>query len=130
MPRRTKLRAGLRGLLGVLLIVQGANHFIADAFMARMIPAYLPEPYLLVYLSGVAEIVLGALLFVPRFRRMAGWGIIALLLAVFPANLQMALHPEDWPDLPAAGLWARLPFQLLFLYWTWAVSLANDADPE
>lgn len=130
MSRGAKIRAGFRVLLAVLLILQGGNHFVADEFMVRMIPAYLPAPELLVYLSGIAEIILGGMLFVPKLRVLAGWGIIALLFAVFPANLQMALHPEDWPELPSAALWGRLPFQLVFLYWTWAVTLAKGARTD
>ena len=130
MTPESKFRRAARILLGVALIGQGINHFIAVDFMVKMIPPYLPEPLLLVQLSGVAEILLGALVFVPRWRRLAGFGIVALLFAVFPANLQMALHPEQWPDLPEAALWIRLPFQLVFLYWTWATCIANSkAEP-
>ncbi|MEM7153354.1 MAG: DoxX family membrane protein [Myxococcota bacterium] len=127
MATESKLRTIARTVLGVLLVLQGINHFISVDFMVKMIPAYLPEPLLLVQLSGVAEILLGALVFVPRFRRLAGFGILALLVAVFPANLQMALHPEQWPDIPQAALWVRLPFQLVFAAWTWWTCLAPTA---
>ncbi len=110
-------------------MLQGINHFIADEWMVRMIPDYLPAPMLMVYLSGVAEIVLGAAVFVPRLRRLAGWGIVALLFAVFPANLEMALHPEQWPISPTV-LWARLPLQLVFLFWTWTTCIrVHDDEP-
>ncbi|MGB1016835.1 MAG: DoxX family protein [Nannocystaceae bacterium] len=122
---RHKLRQFFRGLLGVLFVAQGINHFIMDEWMIRMIPDYLPAPALMVYLSGVAEIVLGILVFVPRARRLAGWGILALLVAVFPANLEMALHPEQWP-ISENVLWGRLPFQLVFAYWAWATCIAPE----
>lgn len=130
MPSESKARVVFRWLLAIALIAQGVNHFIADEIMARMIPAYLPAPYMMVWLSGVAEVFLGVMLLVPKLRVLAGWGIIALLIAVFPANLQMALHPEQWPDIPSGVLWARLPFQLLFIYWAWAVALAEGARPQ
>ncbi len=112
-----------RWLLVIGFVVQGINHFIADAFLIRMIPPWLPWPAALVYLSGVAEIGLGLAVVPVRTRRMAGWGLLALLVAVFPANLHMALHPEQWPNLPAWALWARLPLQPLFMAWVWAVCL-------
>lgn len=119
-----KRRISLWGL-GLMFIVQGINHFVSVDFFVRMMPAYLPEPTLLVYLSGLAEVGLGALVLSPRTRRWAGWGLLALLVAVFPANLQMALHPEQWPELPALALYARLPFQLVFAYWVYASCLAG-----
>lgn len=112
-----------RWLLVVGFVVQGINHFIADEFLIRMIPPWLPWPALLVYASGIAEIGLGLAVIRPQTRRVAGWGLLALLVAVFPANLQMALHPEQWPHIPAWVLWARLPLQPLFMLWVWAVCL-------
>jgi uncharacterized membrane protein len=73
----------------------------------------------MVYASGVAEIAGGAGLMVKRSRRLAGWWLIATLLAVFPANLHMALHPDDFRDVPGGSkaLWARLPLQGVFAGW-------------
>lgn len=123
MISRTKLRLGFRWLLGIAFVLQGINHFMTTDVMVRMMPEVLPAPRLLVWLSGVAEIVLGLLVFPAQTRRLAGWGLVLLLLAVFPANVHMALHPEDWP-LPPAALWARLPLQLVLLYWVWATCIA------
>jgi uncharacterized membrane protein len=120
----TKTRRFFRGLLGVALVLQGINHFVLDAEMARWIPAWLPAPLLLVHLSGIAEIVLGLGLFVPRMRRLVGWGIVALLVAVFPANIEMARHPELLPQVPEILFWIRLPLQLLFVWWVWACAIA------
>jgi uncharacterized membrane protein len=111
----------LRWLLTIIMIGQGTNHFISvDAHLAMM-PAELPYPLALVYISGVAEIAGGLGLILPATRRYAAWGLILLLLAVFPANVNMAVNhiPLAGRDLPAWALWARLPFQLVFLAWTY-----------
>jgi uncharacterized membrane protein len=106
-----------RYLFGVFFIAAGANHFINPGFYLRMMPAYLPWHAELVAISGVAEIVLGAMLLVPRFQALAAWGLIALLIAVFPANLNMALHPEQFPAVSPTVLWLRLPAQALLIAW-------------
>jgi len=124
VPADTKTRRFFRGLLGVALVLQGINHFVLDEEMARWIPSWLPAPVLMVHLSGIAEIVLGLALFVPRLRRLAGWGIVALLIAVFPANIEMVRRPELMPNVPEVLLWIRLPFQLVFFYWVWACAIA------
>jgi len=120
----TKIRRFFRHLLGVALVLQGINHFVLDAEMAQWIPSWLPAPLLMVHLSGIAELVLGLALFVPRLRRLTGWGIVALLIAVFPANIEMALHPELLPEVPEVLFWIRLPLQLAFLWWVWSCVLA------
>ena len=124
MRADTKIRRFFRHLLGIALVLQGINHFVLDAEMARWIPSWLPAPLLMVHLSGIAEILLGLALFVPRLRRLTGWGIVALLIAVFPANVEMALHPELLPQVPELLFWLRLPLQLLFLWWVWSCVLA------
>ena len=78
-------------------------------------PAWLPAPRLLVWISGVCEIVLGALVLVPRARKLAGYGLVALYLAVFPANVNMVLHPELGGTVPLWALWVRLPLQLVII---------------
>ena len=108
-----------RWLLGMLLIVAGVNHFAKPEFYVRIMPPYLPWHAELVFISGVCEVVLGAALLVPRLRRVAAWGIIALLIAVFPANLHMALHAEQFPHFPEPLLWARLPVQALLIAWAY-----------
>ncbi|MEM9456524.1 MAG: DoxX family protein [Myxococcota bacterium] len=122
----TTTRRVLRGLLGVFLVLQGINHFVLVDFFVRAMPCWLPCPLLLVYLSGIAEIVLGIAVFVPRARRIAGWGILALLWAVFPANIEMAAHPEKWPQISQTVLWARLPVQAVFMLWAWVSVVAVE----
>ncbi len=109
----------LKYLFGLMFILAGINHFLKPEFYLPMMPPYIPYHELMVILSGIAEIVLGLLLFIPRFSRLAAWGLIALLIAVFPANLHMALHPEQFPDVPQLGLWFRLPIQGVMLWWAW-----------
>ena len=108
-----------RYLFGVLFIAAGANHFLNPGFYIRMMPAYLPWHSELVAISGVAEIALGALLLVPRFKVLAAWGLIALLIAVFPANLNMALHAEQFSTVSPVALWIRLPIQGLLIVWAY-----------
>ncbi len=119
------MKTVFRCLLGVLFIAAGVNHFVKPAVYERIMPPYLPWPYELVLLSGVAEIALGALVLFPRFAFAARWGLIALLVAVFPANVHMALHTELYPDLPPAALWGRLPLQFMLIWWVWAVTRRN-----
>jgi uncharacterized membrane protein len=113
------MKAVSRALCGPLFVFTGVLHFRIPKVYERIVPPYLPAPRTLVYASGVAEIAGGAGLMVPRWRRRAGWWLIATLVAVFPANLHMALHPEAFPQVPGGriSLWARLPFQAVFLAW-------------
>ena len=108
-----------RYLFGGLFIAAGANHFLNPGFYIRMMPAYLPWHAELVAISGVAEIVLGALLLVPQFQVLAAWGLIALLIAVFPANLNMALHAAEFSTVSPTALWLRLPIQGLLIAWAY-----------
>jgi uncharacterized membrane protein len=109
-------------VLGVVMIVAGVNHFASPDFYLPMMPPYLPAHLELVYLSGLAEVALGVGVLIPRTRRLSAWGLIALFVAVFPANLHMALH-----DIPLRGAeqgagiwnWVRLPFQAVFIAWAW-----------
>jgi uncharacterized membrane protein len=108
----------LRRLCGPVFVVAGALHFAMPRPYEAIVPPWLPRHRELVYASGVAEMVGGAGLMTP-LRRPAGWWLIATLVAVFPANLHMALHPEQFPKVPGgrAGLYARLPFQAVFIAW-------------
>jgi uncharacterized membrane protein len=112
------LKTVLKFVLGLAMVAAGINHFRNPTFYVRMMPDFLPWHEALVALSGVAEVLVGALLLVPRFTRLAAWGLIALLIAVFPANVNMALHPEQFQMSPTA-LWIRLPIQAVFILWAW-----------
>jgi uncharacterized membrane protein len=94
-----------------------------------MIPGFLPYPKALVYISGVMEIVLALLLLIPRYQRWAGWLIIGLLLAVFPANINVALNQLPAPGgLPAEPwyVWSRLAFQPIYIAWVWWAAIYAD----
>ena len=110
----------LRRLFGPLFIVTGLLHFVIPKTYEAIIPDYLPAERELVYASGVAEMAGGAALLHPRTRRWGMWFSIATLVAVFPANLHMALNAGRYEDIPAAALWARLPLQALLIAWAWA----------
>ena len=105
-------------LLGVGFIVAGSLHFLKPAPYVKIMPPALPAPLLLVYVSGFCEVALGALVF-TRFAPLAAWGLIALLVAVFPANIHMALPPELFPKIPPAVLWWRLPLQGVLIAWAY-----------
>lgn len=105
-------------MLAIFMMCMGLAHLVAPAPFMRAMPPYLPWHLGLVYLSGVFEIAGGAGLLVPRVRVAAAWGLIALFVAVFPANVHMALHAEEAALSPWV-LWARLPFQAVFIAWAW-----------
>ncbi len=111
------------------MVVAGTLHFVAtDAYVAIM-PDYLPLHRELVYLSGVFEIMFGLGLLVRRTRGISGICLILLYLAVLPANINMAvqnIQPAEF-DIPAFLLWARLPLQLVLIYWAWVVSRPDRA---
>jgi uncharacterized membrane protein len=115
-------------LLGFWFALAGLNHFIHPGFYLRMMPPLLPWHLFLVYLSGFFEIALGLLVFVSRYRRIAAWGLIALLVAVFPANVHMALNPQLFPDIPPAALWFRLPLQALLIAWVYSLTNGTKDD--
>jgi uncharacterized membrane protein len=115
-------------VLGVLFIFAGSMHFISPVFYLRMMPPYIPAHALLVQISGVFEILGGIGLIVPASRRFSAFGLIALLVAVFPANIQMALHPELYRDIgPAVAFYIRLPLQFVVIYLVWWASRPSDA---
>ncbi len=113
-----------RTLLGLLFVVAGALHFLAPGAYERIMPPYLPLHRELVYLSGVLEITGGLGLLAGRTRPIAGIGLILLLFAVWPANVQMLLDARaaEKPLWWVALLWARLPLQLVLIAWVWRAS--------
>jgi len=114
-----KLKPLLRYVLGILFIAAGLYHFINPDFYLRIMPPYLPWHLFLVHLSGLFESALGIMLLIPKFTRLAAWGLIALLIAVFPANIHMAMNPQLYPDIPPFALWLRLPLQGVFIAWAY-----------
>ncbi len=118
----------LRWLLVIFFVLAGIWHFVKPDLYLAIMPSYLPWPEALVAISGVAEILGGLGVALPATRRLAGWGLIALLLAVLPANLTMATtgaHPPGMTFSPLV-LWLRLPFQLVLMAWVWVVALRDS----
>jgi uncharacterized membrane protein len=126
-PKRLAGSLGLtwpRLLLAVFFVIAGVMHFVKPELYAAIVPPWLPNAPLLVALSGGFEIVGGVGVLSPFTRRVAGWGLIALLIAVFPANVQM-LHLAyvfNASILWKAALWFRLPLQLPVIWWVWRVA--------
>jgi uncharacterized membrane protein len=109
-------------VMAAFYVFGGYNHLANPEFYLRIMPPNLPNPEWLNVLSGLAEIVLGVFVLEPKVRVYAAWGIIALLIAVFPANMYVALQNVG-SDGPGSGLgalnWVRIPFQGLFVVWAW-----------
>ena len=121
MPHESRAKRAMRMLLACAMIGVGILHFVSPSGFVKIVPAFLPAPALLVAVSGFFEILGGVGLLVDRVHRLAAYGLIALYLAVFPANINMAvndLQPEGG-HIPTAVLWLRLPFQALFIAWAW-----------
>jgi len=119
-------------LMAVLYATAGVMHFADPGFFLRIMPAWLPWHLELVQLSGAIEIALALLLLLPATRRIAAWGVIALLIAVFPANLNMLLN-DIRPDTilgptTRTALWLRLPVQFLLAAWAWRYTRAPRHD--
>ncbi len=110
-----------RYLLAALFIGSGTLHMVRPKPFRQIMPPQIPQPDAMVAISGVAEILGGFGLLIPATRPAAGWGLIALLAAVFPANVHMALgHIEpEGIQIQSALLWARLPLQPLLMWWIW-----------
>ena len=100
-------------------------HFVKPDFYMNIMPPYLPLHLPLVYLSGFFELALGLLILVPRFSRFAAWGMIALLIAVFPANIYVYQHQELLPASPIVHL-LRLPLQIVFILWAYWHTRPSD----
>ena len=115
------IRFYFRLLAALLFLAAGANHFLHPQVYQRIIPPGFPFPAALVLISGICEIAGGFGLLIPGLRTAAAWGLIALLIAVFPANLYMAIRPDRFADLhlPYWALILRLPLQGVLIIWIW-----------
>ena len=109
--------------LAIFFIFFGIDHFInPDFYLSIMAPAF-PLHKEAVYISGFFEILGGLGVLISRFRKIAGWGLIVLLVTVYPANIYMALTPEAFPNISIELLYFRLALQFLFFYWAYVVTL-------
>lgn len=123
--------------MGALYVAAGVMHFVSPRVFAKIVPPMLPNPLGLVYLSGVAELVLGLGVLVPWTRRYSAWGLVALLLAVFPANVYMATSDVVLDGAPAwlrdpstAARWGRLPLQAVLILWALWYTESTDEKRE
>jgi uncharacterized membrane protein len=107
-------------LLVVFFVVGGVLHFINTDFYRPMMPPYIPEHDLMIYLSGLTEIIAGIMLAVPKISKWGAWFIIAHLIVFFTVHIYMIQEAEtEFADMPLALLWARIPLQFLFIAWAW-----------
>jgi uncharacterized membrane protein len=113
----------MRRVLGATFLATGLLHFLNPRLYEAIVPGYLPRHRALVYASGVAEMAGGAAVLHPRTARPAGWWLVATLLAIFPANVEMAVHAQRFRRIPAPLLWARLPLQGAIIAWVWRVAI-------
>ena len=104
--------------MGLLYVLAGINHFVHPEFYLKMLVGFLPAPEWLNWISGAAEIILGAGVCFAATRKWSAYGIILLLVAIFPANINMALHASDW-SFSTIALYVRLPIQFLLIWWAW-----------
>jgi uncharacterized membrane protein len=122
----------LRFLLAAFIVTAGVLHFVNPTPFVKIVPPYLPYPLELVYISGFFEILGGIGLLIPMVSQAAAWGLIALFIAVFPANINMAvnqIHLDGIPDSPFL-YWARLPFQAVLILWAWWYTKPDTVFPN
>jgi uncharacterized membrane protein len=112
---KERIRRTVRVLAAAALVAVGVDHFVKPDFFTRIVPHSLPAPLLLVWISGFFEVIGGLGLLVPPVRRAAGIGLVLLFVAVFPANINMAMHPALGGSWPPWALYTRLPFQVVFI---------------
>lgn len=107
-----------RAAISLAMVAVGVLHFVRPEPFVRIMPSALPWPLALVWLSGACEMALGAGFAFERTKRLAGWGLVALFVAVFPANVNMAINQiqlSPGGTMPVWAMWARLPLQLVFI---------------
>ena len=114
----TTIRLIFKCLLALLMVTAGIGHFLNPDFFLKIMPPYLPFHRELVYLSGLFEIALGITLLIPTLSQLAAWGIIALLIVVFPANIYLYQHQEIVPASPLVHL-IRLLLQAVLIFWAY-----------
>lgn len=120
----------LRIILAICIIVVGIMHFAVPDPFVKIVPAALPEPLALVYISGFFEILGGIGILVPPVSQAAAWGLLILFIAVFPANINMAINAIDLPNIPDSSLlrWGRLPLQAVLIAWAWWYTKPDDLE--
>jgi uncharacterized membrane protein len=130
-----RLKLPLLYVMGPMYVVAGVLHFVVPELYVQIVPPVFPAALALVYLSGLAEIAVGIGLLLPRTRRYGAWATVALLVAIFPANVYMATHGVVIEGLPGGGdpsaavRWGRLPLQGVLILWAlWYTRPPTGAD--
>jgi uncharacterized membrane protein len=113
----------MRLVLSAFFVAAGLLHFVKPRPYVAIVPDALPHKRELVYVSGVAEIAGGLGVLAAPTRRAAGWWLILTLIAVFPANVNMAINADRFGSVPEPLLWARLPVQGVLIAWVWRVAM-------
>ena len=114
-------RHRLKGILAVCMLIAGISHFVVVETFIKIVPSFLPNPEAIVYISGAIEVLLSIGLLIPLTCQLSAWGLVALFIAIYPANLNMAInhiHIDGVPD----GLWfqvIRLPLQFVLIAWAY-----------
>ena len=126
-----KAKTVARILFGLFFIVAGIMHFVIPQFYVRIVPPILPFKAAIVAISGIAEIALGALLIIPRTIGIAAWGLVALLIAVYPANIYMALNADQFRDIAPSNTfhYIRLPLQFVMIGLALWLTRTNTEEP-
>jgi len=104
-------------LIGFVFTLAGVNYFLNPDFYVSIMPTYIPAHLTMVYVSGFFEVLGGAGVLAPTSRRAAAWGLIALMIAVFPANVHMLLYPAEYASIPYWAIIARIPLQFILIAW-------------
>jgi uncharacterized membrane protein len=127
---RSRIRAALLLVTSIFFVFAGVSHFTNPDFFVSIMPPYLPVHLELVYLSGGLEILGGLGVLLPATRRLAGWGLVALLVAVYPANVHMATNPGPFvaQGTPLWALYLRLPLQFVFVALVWWATKPETPD--
>lgn len=136
-PVLHRLKRPLLYVMAPGYVVAGVLHFVVPEFYVQIVPPVFPAALALVYLSGVAEIAVGFGLLIPRTRQYAAWATIALLVAIFPANVYMATHGVVIEGMPGGGdpsaltRWGRLPLQAVLILWAyWYTWPSNRSESQ
>jgi len=123
----TRLRITGLFFLVLLFLLAGLNHFSNPNFYVSIMPPYLPMHSELSYISGFFEIIGAIGLLFAKTRKISGYGLLILLIVIFPANIHMAIHPEYFPDYSKLTIYLRLPLQFLFMAWVYWATLRKKA---
>jgi uncharacterized membrane protein len=129
---KTSRKEKLRVILAICIIVVGTLHFLVPDPFVKIVPPYLPYHLELVYISGFFEILGGIGILVPPVSQAAAWGLLLLFIAVFPANINMAVNQIDLPGIPDSSLlrWGRLPFQAVLIAWAWWYTRSSNLEQQ